>query len=358
MKKIFIHAIFLFTGLLIGSCNNYDKPISTGPGGPYLGQELPGDIPQLFAPGIVGDIFREHSSAAFTPDGNEVFWTRQVRGVTPDTAQYSRVVVTMHMKRQNGHWTRPALASFSENWWTFITCITGDGRRIYFAGIRRSGENGKNEVGAWVTEKTADGWGSPKKFTALDKWGMKLSKVHETASGNIYFTSSLPKKGLRYERWGVGFYRSRLVNGGYQRPDTLSRNINSDYLDYGFHIDPLEKYIIFSSARPGGYSSLDLYISYHLADDTWSEPINLGEKINTAGVDGSDWPYLSPDGKYLFFMTAMRPLKNIDPDNYTYRELLKSQLSITNEKSKIHWVSAGFIEKLRPQGVKLWGAAY
>jgi hypothetical protein len=47
----------------------------TGLTGPYLGQEPPGSIPKLFAPGIIStDADFEHSAAVFSPDGNEVFW--------------------------------------------------------------------------------------------------------------------------------------------------------------------------------------------------------------------------------------------------------------------------------------------
>ena len=123
-------------------------------------------------------------------------------------------------------------------------------------------------------------------------------------------------------------------------------------LDYGFHISPGEEFIIFCSDRPGGLSSLDLYISYHQTDDSWSEAINLGEKINTWGTDGSDWPYLSPDGKYLFFMTTVQPKNDIDMKKYSYEELRESQFSISNGSSKIHWVSTSFIEELMPEDVQ------
>lgn len=64
-------------------------------------------------------------------------------------------------------------------------------------------------------------------------------------------------------------------------------------------------YMIFSSDRKDGYGGSDLYISKKIKnkkDSTkteWSEPINLGDKINTPYDDS--YPYLVNNGKTLLF---------------------------------------------------------
>ena len=64
-------------------------------------------------------------------------------------------------------------------------------------------------------------------------------------------------------------------------------------------------YMIFSSDRKGGMGGSDLYISKKIKDKkdstktTWSEPKNLGHKINTPYDDA--YPYLINDGKTLLF---------------------------------------------------------
>ena len=63
--------------------------------GPYLGQKPPGNEPELFAPGILTDIYREHSATKFTPDGEEVFWTRVMnQGGSP------RLDVIVHVQQR------------------------------------------------------------------------------------------------------------------------------------------------------------------------------------------------------------------------------------------------------------------
>jgi len=338
----------LIIGIVLISCNqnnisqNENESKFTNLKGPYLGQTPPGDTPELFASGIVADIFREHSSAAFTPDGEEVFWTRQGFFLNSDSSK-SRLIVAMHMKQENGIWTQPELALFNMGMWTFIRQISSDGKNLYFRSSRPVNKSDTiPETRTWVVNKTSKGWSEPS-IVELPKFKEEYKFQAKAKSGNLYLRRRAPNTGI-----SLALYRSKFIEGTYQEPELLGESINSEYLDYGFYIDNDEKFIIFSSQRPGGHSSIDLYISYRQPDDSWSEAINLGEKINAHGIDGSDWPYMSPDGKYLFFMTTMKPVANIDKNQYTYDDLRKSQLSITNADSKIHWVSASFIEDLKP----------
>lgn len=56
---------------------------------------------------------------------------------------------------------------------------------------------------------------------------------------------------------------------------------------------------VFVSDRPGGQGGRDLYRTVLLPDGTWSEPLNLGSRINTPGEEES--PVLSADGRFLVF---------------------------------------------------------
>ncbi len=321
--------------------------LKTGPSmlmGPYLGQKPPGDVPELFAPGIVAQ--DEHSAAVFTPDGQEVFWCRVMNH---DGSR--RLCVVLTMKAEKGVWSRPELAPFNSWWFTFISSVSPDGKRLYIQSTRPK-EPGGESIGwnyDWIIEKTGNGWGTPKQPGFVEKWNwdMRCSKFQETLSGNLYFTS-----GFKLGRNAIGLYRSKLVNGQYQRPEAMSQTINSpDSLDYAFHVSPDEKFVIFSSNRPGGFNGeTDLYISYHLPDDSWSEAVNLGEKINKPLTGGADWPCLSPDGKYLFFTASVIPdYKIINKKDCTYADLVEISKSDHNGYNKVYWVGTGFVEKLKPR---------
>lgn len=54
-----------------------------------------------------------------------------------------------------------------------------------------------------------------------------------------------------------------------------------------------------SCGRPDSRGSCDIYVAYRLSDTLWSEPVNLGEPVNTDSWEAQ--PAISPDGRHLFF---------------------------------------------------------
>jgi hypothetical protein len=85
-------------------------------------------------------------------------------------------------------------------------------------------------------------------------------------------------------------------------------------------------------------------------NDNWSQPINLGDKINTR--NGREYSaYVSPDGKYFFFMsTRLNPEIETMGKNLCLWQLQKLFGQPENGNAAIYWMKADFIERLRPQG--------
>ena len=343
MKNILALVVILAVAF-VGCDSNTEEQTSDTPvlEGPYLGMKPPRDVPELFAPGIVSDVYWEHSGAVFTPDGKELFWSKAINeGRTP------RIIVVLHMKQENGVWTQPELAPFNLAPYNHINSISPDGKRLYFIS-----EQGEQPSKAWVVDKTENGWSEPRllRLNRIDNPGSEVNEVHETRSGNLYLTGPLDTMPQ-----GRGIVRSRFVDGKYQEYESLGPNVNFPHNDpfpnHSPTVDPDERFVIFVSRRPGGYGTQDLYISYRQSDDTWGSAINLGPKINTIGT-GNSWPQLSPDGKYLFFVGYTQPYNenDIKEKKYTYAELIEIQESIMNGWENIYWVNTSFVEKLKPTG--------
>jgi hypothetical protein len=107
--------------------------------GAYVGQNLPGDTPELFAPGIVSTC-KEHSAAMFTPDGNEVWFAR----LFPSAIYF--------MKQEDDKWTKPQVAPFSGQFDDLYPYakdeypyISPDGKYLFFNSNRPSVLN-KNKI--------------------------------------------------------------------------------------------------------------------------------------------------------------------------------------------------------------------
>ena len=95
-------------------------------------------------------------------------------------------------------------------------------------------------------------------------------------------------------------YRSRLTAEGYGEPEALPAPINSGHDESNHWIAPDQSYLIFLSNRPGGLGQADLYISFR-SGESWSTPRNLGPSINRVGGNGAFTPFVSADGRTLYF---------------------------------------------------------
>jgi len=222
-------------------------------------------------------------------------------------------------KLVNGRWTRPVVASFAESaeYDGDVPFFAPDGERLYFISrqpLHPGGEVGRERI--WYVERAGDGWSRP------EAAGDAINSLHihwqfaVTANGNIYF-GARSGPGAR----GMGdIYVSRLVEGRYQAAENLGDAINTQFSEGSPYVSPDETYLLFSRmGGPDQHSVLDLFVSYR-AGDGWTEPKNLGERINAGWAN---CPVVSPDGKYLFF------------------------ISQRSGNSDIFWVDARVIDRLR-----------
>jgi OmpA-OmpF porin, OOP family len=70
------------------------------------------------------------------------------------------------------------------------------------------------------------------------------------------------------------------------------------------YITPDQRYFVFSAETYGSYGVEDIFVSVRKTDGKWSEPKNLGNRINTPFQELT--PSLSMDGKTLYFSTNGR----------------------------------------------------
>lgn len=293
--------------IIISTIHILDSLCQTNPNGfpvlkgPYLGQTEPGDEPKLFLPEIFKNV---HSSPAFSPDGKQVFW----RTMNQQSLLF--------MQEIRGVWTVPESVPFKSKFYRQdVPFFSIDGERIYFITTKPqrwyqlwSGE------AIWYVEKEKDGWSNPKQVNK------EINKIYThwqfsvSANGNIYLN------GKDGDKWFI--YKTELKEGKYTKPEKIGKpeNLAKGQSSYFFpFISPDESYLIFS--RSTNNDQGDLFICYRKADGSWAEEINLGEKINTTGLEIC--PMVSPDGKYLFFL-----------------------------RGNVMWVSAKIIEDLKPKELK------
>lgn len=299
---------------------------------PYLGQMPPGDTPKLFAPGMVNTAAVELNSV-FSPDGKEFFFTRMVNG--PDDHKgfpgKGRLIL-FHSVYTYGGWSAPKtlrLYPGAPDVWAADMSLSRDGQRLYFMGPFEPETGGEGDLNIWMSEKGADGkWQPASPLPA--PFNTEAQEVYSsvTADDSLYFTTYANGEG---DASRTGLHRAQaLPGGGFETPVPVQipgGNVVGDTF-----VAPDESYMIFSSDRPGGMGSSDLYVSYRTADGSWDTPINMGPEVNSETLDYC--PVVTPDGKYFFFSR-----RTSDPANGGWPGVVAGD---------VYWMSADIIERLRP----------
>jgi L-ascorbate metabolism protein UlaG (beta-lactamase superfamily) len=268
--------------------------------GEYFGQTPPGATPKVFARGIVSTEYQDHGPPSFSPDGNEVFW-REARRPGPDNKEWEGFNMTM--RRKNGRWSAPFVDTRFDGRF-FLPVFSADGRKAYFSSARPgsvAAQASRTDFDIWFVEKRGDDWGEPKCLNLVARypelrWAGFPSMISIARNGTLYFMGYTLGPLNDY-----GIFRSELVNGEYAKPDLLPRSINlPPFLNWEPFIAPDESYLLFSSnRRDPDHDAGDLYISRRQSDGSWTDPVSLGEPINSPSQERL--PGVSRDGKYLFF---------------------------------------------------------
>jgi hypothetical protein len=242
----------------------------------YMGQKPPGEIPVKFMPGIVSTK-EDDSCFEISISGKEMVFNRA-----------GKIYITK--QENNGAWTVPkALFEGGES------SFSKDGQMIYF-NSRASISGSKVALNVWYSKKLNDIWQNPSYLS-----GEVMNQVMHAPSLNV--------KGDMY---ASGITLQKFEADKFLRSEKLHPPIKGSHPFISFN----DRYIIFDKRPPSGGYAADLYISYRLEENKWSNPVWMNTNINTDKAETN--AYVTPDGKFMFFT------RNFD----------------------IYWVKADFISNL------------
>jgi len=323
--------VFLATGIL---SQQIDLPVLKGP---YLGQKAPELTPEIFAPGVISTRYHEDGGPAFTPDLSEVYFR---------IAQHPHSAI-FFMRQANGRWSEPQTAPFSGRYEDGDPFISIDGKVLLFSSYRPLSGQGepKSDEDIWYVERLGRKWSEPRNLggpinSDQSEWKPSLSE-----NGNLYFTA---KRQATQSGWKI--FCSRRMGHEYSEPVEFDAQINEAFHPACPCIARDESFIIFAAALEAN-RKFDLYVAFRDEGGGWSQPINLGEGINSA--QDELFPILSPDNQFLFFTSWRTNKKDYSVDPRSYEDFKKIYDSPANGRGgDIYWVSAKIIEQLRPERAK------
>lgn len=236
---------------------------------PFFGLKDGKYLPEILLPGIVSTNAME-TNGSFSPDGTMFLYT----------IEWLRAGGTIvYLQLIDGSWTSPEIAPFSGEYPDIDPIFSPDGRRIYFTSRKPIDEirRDRNDTNLWFVEVHENGFSVPMPVGSTINTEENQYYNSISRDGSIFFHS------LNEESNSNDIFQA-IWEGDDYIVTLLDSTINGPYSDTDPFISPDEDYIIFTSNRPGGYGSNDLYISFY-QNDKWSKPVNLGDGINTSSSE-------------------------------------------------------------------------
>ncbi|MCX6332958.1 MAG: OmpA family protein [Bacteroidia bacterium] len=185
--------------------------------------------------------------------------------------------------------------------------ITADGKTLMFTRQIKSSfysppGMGPSQEDFYVSFMTDTGWGTA--YNAGEPLNTTSNEGAQTLSSNgkqMYFTACERSGG----HGSCDIYFSAFSNGRWSIPYNLGWPVNTASWESTPSINADGNLLFFTSNRQGGFGGKDLWYSVLTNKGTWSNPINLGKKINTDGDEMS--PFIHFDGKTLYFASNGLP---------------------------------------------------
>lgn len=163
----------------------------------------------------------------------------------------------------------------------------------------------KKDEDIWVGERMADG-----SFSTIRNIGTPLNTATNNAvlgisgDGNTLFLYDQYNLSADYAVTNIAV--SERTTEGWGKPQSIKIKGFRWVSEPAYMNMSVDKRILLISYANNRvtFGKQDLYVSFLEADGTFSEPLNLGKDINTAGIEAS--PFLAADNVTLYFSTNGR----------------------------------------------------
>ncbi|KGL62807.1 OmpA family protein [Polaribacter sp. Hel1_85] len=195
------------------------------------------------------------ANAIFTKDGKTVYFTRN-NFIKNKRNKDKKNITHLQIFRGeliNGEWTNIQSLPFNHiDYSTEHPALSNDEKTLYFASDM-SGGFGSFDI--YEIAILADGdFGKPKNLGKNINTDKKEQFPFISKNNELYFSSNgLPGFG------SLDVFISKSINNQFSKPDNVGLPINSGYDDFAFNINTDTKEGYFSSNRPSGKGSDDIY---------------------------------------------------------------------------------------------------
>jgi outer membrane protein OmpA-like peptidoglycan-associated protein len=180
--------------------------------------------------------------------------------------------------------------------------ISSDGKTLYFARQNVSENIGGvyDDEDVWISH-----WQNAQWSTAVN-----MGRTVNSSLADNLIAVSTDNNTMIFEKDDAIFVRHRTATG-WSDVENIDIAFKNEYDYFVASLSADGKVIVFSAMLKQNVkydakrSEGDLYVCIKDKNNKWSSPLNLGVAVNTAGDETS--PFLSADGRTLYFATDGRP---------------------------------------------------
>jgi outer membrane protein OmpA-like peptidoglycan-associated protein len=239
-----------------------------------------------------------------TPDGKKLYFIRDDHPMNNYGSINSQDVWEADLSKGIDNATASRMkAPLNTLRYNAIAGVSPDGNSMLIKGIfNRDGSFKKK--GYSMIYRTATGWSDPEAVEIVDYENMTKGEyvgAYWTQDGKHILLSFSESSSDNSQDIYVAHKQN---DGSYSRPEKLSSVINTSGDEHSPFLASDGRTLYYSSDREGGFGDNDIWMTKREGDgwNKWSEPVNLGEEINTDQWDA----YYSIDaqGEYAYMASS------------------------------------------------------
>ncbi len=208
-----------------------------------------------------------------------------------------------------------------------VPVISPDGQTLYFTRNNHPGNTGEaKKLDVWQSKMNKDGSFAPAENLGkpinneFSNFLFSISPDNNTLYlGNQYMPDGQMDKGISKSSWD---------GEKWDLPQNMEIKDFTNLRGFAnYFMAPSGQELYLSVEMEDSYGGMDIYVSFLQSDGSWSKPKNLGPTINTASDDIS--PFIAADEKTLYYSTDGLP--SLGSNDIFYSQRLDTTWTIWSE---------------------------
>ncbi|MBC8112399.1 MAG: OmpA family protein [Verrucomicrobia bacterium] len=181
--------------------------------------------------------------------------------------------------------------------------VAADGKTLYFVRSEETPNSGKDDI--WFSTLGNDGkWLPAQRFSKPINNEDHNAVISVTPDNNTLLLMHTYKPNGSFK--AIGFSLTHRDGDTWSLPkDLLAKNFYNLAPNNEYALSPDRKVLLMALQRNDTEGGRDLYVSFLENDDTFSEPVRMGNVINGSKIEMS--PFVAGDGVTLYFSSNSFP---------------------------------------------------